>query len=71
MDDDRFTELMGFFGTHLSRATYALETIANAQTVMAEIEIERYNFYSFGKRHGITATLRPVQCQQPCCREEA
>ena len=65
MDDDRFTELMGFFGTHLSRATYALETIASAHIAMAEMEIKRHS-----RTYDPPITLRPVRCQQPCCREE-
>ena len=66
MDDDRFTELVGFLGTHLSRATYALEAIASAHMAMAEVEIRRHNM-SFAD----PISLRPAQCQQPCCREEA
>ena len=70
MDDDRFTELMGFFGTHLSRATYALEAIASAHMAMAEVEMKRYasQFSCYASYSEVT--LRPAQCQEPCCQRE-
>ena len=70
MDDKRFTELMGFLGTFLSRGTYALETIAGAQTAMAKIEIERYDDWRTSPAHHLPIALCPAQCQEPCCRRE-
>ena len=69
-DDDRLIELVGRFSTLLSRGVCALETIASAQTAMAEIEIERYNEYRFSRNIPKVA-LRPAQCPEPCCQREA
>ena len=76
MDDDRFTELMGLLVTFLSRTNYALETIASAQTAVAEIEIEHYKDYReemepLPKLARPEITLGPTQCQEPCCRRDA
>ena len=71
MDDDRFIELMGLLSTFLSRTNYALETIAGAQTAMAEVEIQRHQIKPGDIPHARRIILRPAQCQEPCCQREA
>ena len=69
-DDDRLIELVGRFSTLLSRAVYALETIASAQTAMAQIEIANYKGLDRNSfAHNVI--FKSAQCQEPCCQREA